>query len=121
MVLDPVSVNVNGNRNIILSCSATGYPVPTITWHYNGAAITAMTNVEITNTSSYYQVNSTLTVKMPTVNNTGNYSCTATSTIAELGTIAEYSPVHSTTALVFVQGQLCCLYNIWIEVRILKK
>ena len=102
IVLDPVSVNVTSvEDNITLTCSATGFPAPSITWQHNGTTIVAMGRVENnTISSSYYQVTSTLTVRMAMTNDTGNYSCTATSSI---GT---YSPVNSQVVLVLVQGLL---------------
>ena len=104
--MGPDSVNLTVtdiDENITLTCSATGFPVPNITWQYNGNTISALDRVEISSISSYYQVNSTLIVRIAKIDDTGNYSCTATSSIAD------YIPVVSTIVMVLVQGWLLCM------------
>ena len=99
IVLDPVPINVTiMEDDITLTCSSTGFPVPTIFWHHNDFAVTPLERVFFSNMSSYYQINSTLTIRTAMFNDTGTYSCTATSSIAS------YSPVNSAVVLVLVQS-----------------
>ena len=106
VVLDPVSINVTRvEDNIVLSCSATGFPAPTIVWYHNDTAITTMGRVNIASTSSHYQTNSTVTITSAMTNDTGDYYCNITSSVSAFG------PVSSSVALVLVQGQCVLVYN----------
>ena len=97
VVLDPVSINVTRvENNIVLSCSATGFPAPAIVWYHNDTAITTMGRVNITSSSSDYQTNSTITITSSMTNDTGDYYCNATSTVGTVST---------SVALALVQGQ----------------
>ena len=101
IVMAPVPINVTSvEDDIVLSCSATGFPTPSITWQHNGSLVTEMGHVEINETMSFYQRNSTLIVRTAMTNDTGNYSCTATSSLTF------YHPVTSEVVLVLVQGEL---------------
>ena len=72
IVMAPVSINVTSvEDDIVLTCSVTGFPTPSITWQHNGSLVTEMGRVEISETTSYYQRNSTLTVRTAMTNNTG--------------------------------------------------
>ena len=96
---NPVAMNVTRNHTITLECSATGYPAPSITWWHNRTIISQTIRVSISNTSSYFQTTSILTVTMSMTNDSGHYFCTATSSISV------FNSVNSTEALVLVQGQ----------------
>ena len=100
IVVAPVSINVTSSEDdLVLSCSATGFPTPSISWQHNNSLVSVMQRVEINETTSFFQINSTLTVRRSMTNDTGNYSCTATSPVTF------YSPVVSEVVLVLVQGQ----------------
>ena len=106
VVLDPVSINVTRvEDNIVLSCSATGFPAPAIVWYHNNTAITTMGRVNITSSSSHYQTNSTITITSSMTNDTGDYYCNATNTVGTVST---------SVALALVQGQYLCLSCQWV-------
>jgi len=72
----PQDVEVIAGREVNLSCSADGFPVPTISWLYNDMEITnGVVSVE-TDTVS----NSTLTLSNLQLSATGDYVCQITST-----------------------------------------
>ena len=97
IVMAPVHINVTSvEDDIVLRCSATGFPTPIITWQHNGSLVTEMGRVEINETTSYYQRNSILTIRTAMTNDTGNYSCIAS--------VASYSQI-SEVVLVLVQGE----------------
>ena len=82
--------------NIILTCSATGFPVPTITWYHNDTLVMAsMTSPRIVSIPSRYEISSTLTITSANTNDTGDYFCNITSTVGTVST---------SVALVLVQG-----------------
>ena len=85
-----------------LTCEATGVPAPTITFTRNGVLLDRMGNIDpnlterinlrqqtrpILNNDGLYSVNRTLEMLYPIGQDTGNYTCTAAVTIAELGQV----------------------------------
>ena len=80
---------------IMLSCEATGFPAPVITWFHNDTEVnnTSYTSEEV----NIYTSRSTLTRTMPERNDTGEYYCQAS--------VDGYEEVNSDTALVLVQGK----------------
>ena len=100
VVLNPVSINVTRiEDSIILSCSATGFPAPSIIWHHNDTAIIPMERISTNTSSSHFQTNSTININNSMTNDTGTYYCNITSSIGDFG------PINSSIALVLVQGQ----------------
>lgn len=61
----------------------------------------------VSNSSSHYQTNSTLTITM--TNDTGDYYCNVTSPVSD------FVPINSSVALVLVQGQLVVLIIVYIH------
>ena len=98
IVMAPVSINVTSMEDdIVLTCSVTGFPTPNITWRHNDSYVTNMgAHGDINETTSYYQRNSTLTIRTAMTNDSGNYSCTAN--------VVSYSQI-SEMVLVLVQGE----------------
>lgn len=93
---DPQDQNVTSFEGIIiLSCEATGFPAPVITWFHNDTEVndTTYTSEQV----NAYTTNSTLTRMMPDSNDTGDYYCQAS--------VEGYEEVNSDTALVLVQGK----------------
>lgn len=85
--------------DIILTCSAVSFPPSTITWGHNDTTVSNGERVMITTTMPYFfQVTSTLNVSTSMTNDTGNYSCTATSPLGM------FQPATSEDVLVLVQG-----------------
>ena len=99
-------MNVTRNHSITLNCSATGYPAPSITWQHNRTIISEISRVRISNTSSYFQTTSTLTVTSSMTNDSGRYFCTATSSVTE------FDSVNSTEALVLLQSQESSFFHL---------
>ena len=96
----PEDENVTSTKDLVLVCTATGFPVPDIVWIHNGTVVDAAESdqTSITEVSMERQLMSTLTVTNTIFNNSGDYVCNATS--------SEFDPVISDPVLVLIQGQL---------------
>ena len=96
----PEDKNVTSTEDLVLVCTATGFPVPDIIWIHNGSVVDAAGSdqINITEESMERQLMSNLTVTNTTFNNSGDYVCNANS--------SEFDPVASGPVLVLVQGQL---------------
>ena len=96
----PEDENVTSTEDLVLVCTATGFPVPDIVWIHNGTVVDAAESdqTSITEVSMERQLMSTLTVTNTIFNNSGDYVCNATS--------SEFDPVISDPVLVLIQGQL---------------
>ena len=85
--------------NIMLTCTANGFPPPTITWflnntlEVNSSFITAETNI--------YTTRSTFTKSTIVNTDSGTYFCRAA--------IDGYGDINSDTVTVLVQGEYSCL------------
>ena len=79
----PETQYVTAGQSFILTCSATGYPVPSIEWTLNGTVnITADPPVIIINIVEGLRSNtSILVVSNAMVNDTGMYQCIATNVV----------------------------------------
>ena len=93
--------------NITLTCVASAYPLPNITWFQNNTVIQQDDRTTIVSTAfneiigytpdDFGRVTSVLTILNASVNDSGSYRCVADS-------IPVYSPVSSDDILVLVQG-----------------
>ena len=90
-------VEVTVGSQLMLSCSADGFPVPTISWLFNDMEITDGISSDGTATAP----SSTLTLSSVELNNTGDYVCQITSTAVTMS-------VNSTIAVDGVVGKLIC-------------
>ena len=97
VVSNPTPVNVTRLQdNIVLTCSATGFPRPDITWYHNDTAVMgSMTSPRIVSIPTRYEISSTLTITNANTNDTGDYYCNVTNSVGTLST---------SVALVLVQG-----------------
>ena len=99
----PEALNVTSfEETIILSCEGFGFPIPTIAWYQNGTMIEVdedMTTIEAISQPDNLTVSSVLTIVMPNVNNSGDYHCILSSSVAA------YNDVMSEVVLVLVQGE----------------
>ena len=79
LVDTPVNQSVDCNSGVSLSCSAIGFPAPTLTWWFNGSVVDdASDNIDIDDDVT--QVNSTssvLTIMSFGSDNIGYYVCSA--------------------------------------------
>ena len=120
----PVPVNATSTESIILSCDASGFPVPSVTWLHNGTEVSCFrhtgthehqlrsqpfitinfqlqddgSRTNITEIVGNRSISSTLMIGMAMRNDTGNYICNVSSPL--------YTSVASEPALVLVQGLL---------------
>ena len=89
----PQDTEVLVGTQLMLSCSADGFPVPTISWLYNDMIITDGITSDMNTTVS----SSTLSLSSVQLNNTGDYVCQMTSTVVtmSLNSIATVNAVLS--------------------------
>ena len=95
----PMDMNVTTTEDIILTCTASGYPVPSISWNHNGTTVSESISINITEQDEDRMTLSTLTVTGADFNDSGQYECFATSPIGSFQTV-ENGPVT-----VLVQGK----------------
>ena len=102
LVALPTALNVTLiEGNIIQSCNATGFPLPSIQWYQNGTLVTEDDRTSISNLTDSRSVLSTLTVSVAMTNDSGEYHCNASNTVGS---------VVSDTVTVFVQGVCMCTH-----------
>ena len=95
----PMDMNVTTTEDIILTCTASGYPAPSISWTHNGTNVSESISINITEQNGERMTVSTLTVTGADFNDSGQYECFATSPIGSFQTL-ESGPVT-----VLVQGK----------------
>ena len=95
----PMDMNVTTTEDIILTCTASGYPAPAISWTHNGTTVNESISINITEQDGDRMTMSTLTVTGADFNDSGQYECFATIPIGSFQTV-ESGPV-----LVLVQGK----------------
>ena len=108
ILIQPSSRNVTFlEESISLSCNASGFPVPTISWSHNGTDITITTvpRLSVVVQEGTRSILSTLVVNasIVNVNDSGEYVCSASSSIAVFG------DATSDRATILVQG-MCMDY-----------
>ena len=82
IVTGPQTQNVTAGDSFILTCNATGYPVPSIEWTLNGTSYIIDPSVAtITPMERLRSNTSVLTVSNAMVNDTGIYQCVATNVV----------------------------------------
>ena len=85
--------------NISLSCTASGFPVPSIVWLHNGTAVDDTSErIQIIETSSSRSVSSVLVTTMAMTNDSGDYVCNLESAL--------FPTVPGEPVRVLVQGML---------------
>ncbi|XP_065904165.1 hemicentin-1-like isoform X3 [Dysidea avara] len=79
----PQTQNVTAGQSFMLTCNATGYPVPTIEWRQNGTSCTVRDTsvITITPTDGLRSNSSVITVTNATTSDTGLYQCVATNVV----------------------------------------
>ena len=98
MIEHPQDQNVTSfEGTIMLSCTATGFPAPTITWFHNN---TMEDNTSYTSEMiNDYTTRSSFIMSMPATNDSGMYFCRAA--------VDGYDVTDSNTVTVLVQGEDC--------------
>ena len=70
-------------RMASFTCQATGEPVPTISWYFNGALLADGATHTISETSvNTTTINSTLTIMSVESSDVGTYTCNATNVVS---------------------------------------
>ncbi len=104
---DPISENVTITETIALNCTVEGYPPPNVFWFQNGSTIeessrVTIREIELINETGFEDdfgiVFSELLISNADVNDTGDYLCTANSSIIE------FDSQDSIEITVLVQG-----------------
>ena len=93
---DPQGINVTITEgSIVLTCTATGFPSPTIVWFHND---TLVDNSSYTDEAiNFYTTRSIFNKSIPVLNDSGSYFCRAV--------IEGYDAMDSEVAIVLVQGK----------------
>ena len=97
---------------IVLSCNVSGYPIPSIVWLHNNTELSKEDSRVTIDSMNYNessdhldqfgQAFSTLVIRNPNVNDSGDYSCQAATS-----NINFYVPVASNNVTVLVQSERC--------------
>ena len=96
----PMAMNVTTLEDIILTCTASGYPAPSISWTHNGTTVDeSISQISITEQNGERMVMSTLIVTGALTNDSGEYECFATSPIVS------FQIVNSGPVTVLAQGK----------------
>ena len=98
ILVSPSPLNVTHlEEAIILTCNASGFPVPTVSWSHNGTDVTANTRLNIETQDDDRSVLSIINIAAVNVteNDSGEYICTASSSVGD---------AVSNLALVIIQG-----------------
>ena len=87
MISSEVSDQVEDEGNTVsFTCQATGEPVPTISWYFNGAPVNNDTDVNKYNVMEMEvnttTINSTLTIMNVESSDVGTYTCNATNVVS---------------------------------------
>ena len=101
----PSDLHVATNGSVSLTCRASGYPVPTISWTHNGTAVNESDLVTIIQESSTRVSTSVLSITAAVANDAGEYVCIVSSTISDFQTVS------IGTVTVFVQGEYTLLFS----------
>ena len=115
VVLSNAIYTTNETSPITFQCSATGIPIPSISWYRNGSSLTPSSNPRVTVglssqqllSSGLYQVTQTLNITNTTDTDSGNYSCMANNTANS----------QSATFLLVVQCKPYAVYR-WFHAKI---
>lgn len=100
ILVSPPPLNVTLFEDaIVLTCNASGFPVPALSWSHNGTNINVTANTRL-NIETQDDVRSVLSILRivavnVNVNDSGEYACTVSSSLGD---------TINKTALVLVQG-----------------
>ena len=94
--------------SVILTCTAVGFPSPTITWFHNGSV--EVNSSYITENVNYFTTRSTYSKLRAESDDTGGYFCVAA--------IEGYDNVNSNTVIVLVQGEKISHFDLLFAILI---
>ena len=84
IITNPQTQNVTAGLSFILTCNATGYPVPSVEWTLNGTSYIMIIDTSvatITPIGGLRSNTSVLVVNNSMINDTGIYQCIATNVV----------------------------------------
>jgi len=83
ILTSPLTQNVTAGESFVLSCTATGDPVPSIEWRQNGTSYTIRdpSVITITSTDGLRSNSSVINVTNAIASDTGLYQCIATNVV----------------------------------------
>ena len=83
ILTSPQTQNVTAGESFVLSCTATGDPVPSIEWRQNGTSYTIRdpSVITITSTDGLRSNSSVINVTNAIASDTGLYQCIATNVV----------------------------------------
>ena len=96
----PQNTNVSIHDDFTLSCTASAFPLPNITWYHNSSLVVENSFIAIFQTATNRTVTSTIMTVNATSNDSGTYVCRVS---APPGT--DFNTTDSDSALVLVQGE----------------
>lgn len=102
----PITSNVSIRDNFTLTCTASAFPLPNITWLHNATLVTENSRITTTQTTTPRSVTSRLAIGNATASDSGTYVCRVG---APSGT--DFNTTDSDTALILVQGGECLCMN----------
>ena len=94
----PSDLHVATAGDVTLMCSASGYPVPSISWTHNGTAVNESDRITIIQESNTRSSTSVLSISAAVANDSGEYTCIASSPVSDFQTVS------SEPVTVFVHG-----------------
>ena len=104
---DPEAQNVTSGEGIIqLSCTASGFPPPTIVWFHN-STIEDFESFFTEENLNFYTTRSNFTMSVSSLNDSGSYFCRAI--------IEGFDDVDSKSVIVLVQGQCISVEHEYIH------
>lgn len=98
----PTTSNISIGENFTLTCTASAFPLPNITWLHNDSIVIENSRITTTQTTTPRTVTSSITINNATVSDSGTYVCRVG---APSGT--NFNTTASDTALILVQGGEC--------------
>ena len=82
IVIGPQTQNITVGQSFMLTCNATGYPVPNIKWTQNGISRNSLSSYyNITVTEGLQSNASVITITNAMTSDTGIYQCIATNIV----------------------------------------
>ena len=98
----PVDMNITRTEDLILVCTAEGFPLPTIVWLFNGTEVDS--NVTTSISMGGYINSVTITISNTTFSDSGDYMCIANSSVYP-------DVISSDVADVLIQGKTVYVYT----------
>ena len=122
IVDSPQTQNVTAVESFMLTCNATGYPVPNIEWRQNSTSymIRDPSVITITPTDGLRSNSSVITVTNATSSDTGLYQCVATNEVdtdTENATVivqGEYQSFKVVCCVAVSQVSSCKIFNLFM-------